>query len=801
MTNDYLLRFVNWNARSLANKKTDLEQLIYLYQPHIICITETWFNEKVNFSIYDYNIYRKDRPNGRGGGVAIMVKREILTSALEIKLSDPGMFCSTDYIGIRIKTIRGTLELVTIYSPIGAEPETQDWQELVGSTEPGVSRITCGDFNAHSCSWGSNKSSCRGNRLALAVEGLDMIPINDGVPTHISTLDRAKGNLDLVFVPTNVAPYCTFEVSNDSFSSDHLPVVFDILLRPSNSPPSAHRINTERVNWSDFRWNLGQAMNNEPLNAKTLPPDLRYKNIMEEILQKLIEHGAFIPGEKKGKRKSQPLWWNPECEKLVAIRREARKKYLDNQTLENLQDYKRINNKVKRDIRELKTKSFDDFCDNLDITSGSSNIWKTVKNMISRSRSGSVNVYTDPNSTVQKDMQNALVREDVEPVIFVPMEVTTLEDGRTANSRFTMTEFKVALDSCNLKSSPGLDGISYKMIKNFPNVIQEEFLDIFNEMFEAGTYPESWRDTLVKFIPKGGGGHRPISLTSCVTKLFERLIQGRLEYLAETLGWVPDFQFGFRRGRSSLDAVALLVTDIYRAFGERKNLMALALDIKGAFNSIRPGKVIEELITLDAPTRIINFVGFLISARNLYFSTKEEGPRKSGIGVPQGGVLSPFLFSVTLRKIADQLPRNVKIIMYADDVIIYAIGYEITELSNMLKEAFGNIKDWLINLGLEISVEKTQLTVFTRIRAESRKQHSITLGDQILQGSGVMKYLGIYLDQGLRWHPHINSLVVKANKTMNVLKVLARVSHGPSSSALLTVTKAMIITTLIRSFF
>lgn len=54
------------------------------------------------------------------------------------------------------------------------------------------------------------------------------------------------------------------------------------------------------------------------------------------------------------------------------------------------------------------------------------------------------------------------------------------------------------------------------------------------------------------------------------------MIQGRLEYLAETNRWLPDFQFGFRRGRSSLDAVAVLVLDIYRAYGRGEDLMPLA---------------------------------------------------------------------------------------------------------------------------------------------------------------------------------------------------------------------------------
>lgn len=98
-----------------------------------------------------------------------------------------------------------------------------------------------------------------------------------------------------------------------------------------------------------------------------------------------------------------------------------------------------------------------------------------------------------------------------------------------------------------------MDGITYEVIGKFPEATQQAFLENFNRMFEEGSYQETWRDTLVRFLPKGGGGFRHISLTSCLAKLFERIVQ--------------DFQFGLRRGRLTTDAVAVLVSDVNRAFG------------------------------------------------------------------------------------------------------------------------------------------------------------------------------------------------------------------------------------------
>lgn len=115
-------------------------------------------------------------------------------------------------------------------------------------------------------------------------------------------------------------------------------------------------------------------------------------------------------------------------------------------------------------------------------------------------------------------------------------------------------------------------------------------------------------------------------------------------WIAELNNWLPDFQFGFRKGTFSSAAVAVLVADINLAFGRSESLAALALDIKGAFNSIRPDRVLQKLGLLEAPAGLINFVGFFIIRRNLFFSLKSNISRVSGVGVPQWGALSPLLF-------------------------------------------------------------------------------------------------------------------------------------------------------------
>lgn len=99
------------------------------------------------------------------------------------------------------------------------------------------------------------------------------------------------------------------------------------------------------------------------------------------------------------------------------------------------------------------------------------------------------------------------------------------------------------------------------------------------------------------FIPKPEAkGFRPISVTSTMCRLYERLVQRRLEYLAERKDWIHSFQFGFRTVRSAMDCVATVTADILQGFGTGKSTLAFAIDIKDAFNSILPNFLIDNIM-------------------------------------------------------------------------------------------------------------------------------------------------------------------------------------------------------------
>ena len=163
-------------------------------------------------------------------------------------------------------------------------------------------------------------------------------------------------------------------------------------------------------------------------------------------------------------------------------------------------------------------------------------------------------------------------------------------------------------------------------------------------MFSDSKFPPSWRDTLVAFVPKvDTDKFRPISLTSTLYKTFERIVQKRLEFLAENRSWILLINLALKGGAPLCTAI-LVVADVLQGCGRAEGTLALALDVKGAFNAVLPGLLVRRLAGLGVPGRIVNFVNFLITKRVLYFSATDDAPRACGVGVPQGRcALSPLV--------------------------------------------------------------------------------------------------------------------------------------------------------------
>ena len=126
---------------------------------------------------------------------------------------------------------------------------------------------------------------------------------------------------------------------------------------------------------------------------------------------------------------------------------------------------------------------------------------------------------------------------------------------------FSLAELSTATSKLSSSTASGPDQIAYPLLKHLHESAQLLLLSFFNRSWSSHTFPSSWKPSTIIPIHKPGKPtsssslFRPISLTSCISKLFERLILFRLTFHLESNHLLSTCQAGFGPGRSSLDQI------------------------------------------------------------------------------------------------------------------------------------------------------------------------------------------------------------------------------------------------------
>merc|ERR1712048_1254524 len=139
---------------------------------------------------------------------------------------------------------------------------------------------------------------------------------------------------------------------------------------------------------------------------------------------------------------------------------------------------------------------------------------------------------------------------------------------------------------------------------------------------------------------------RPISLTSCVSKCFERMLAERLYYYAESLGIFDSQQAGFRKGRGCDDQIARIIQAIQDGFNKKKKAVLVLLDFSKAYDTVWRENLLMTMIEDGVPMIMVRWLFSFFQNRQaqVNFSGVLSKSRKFKQGLPQGSVLSPVLF-------------------------------------------------------------------------------------------------------------------------------------------------------------
>ncbi|GFY29834.1 probable RNA-directed DNA polymerase from transposon BS [Trichonephila clavipes] len=244
-----------------------------------------------------------------------------------------------------------------------------------------------------------------------------------------------------------------------------------------------------------------------------------------------------------------------------------------------------------------------------------------------------------------------------------------------------MTELKKALLQVHI-TSPGPDRITYTMLHHLNPDSLTNILSLFNRVWKKHCYPSSWREAIVIPILKPGKVatdpliYHPIAMTSCFCKTFERMS-------------------GFRKGRSTLDNIVYLESQIRDAFVRRNHLVSLFFDIEKAYDRTWRYGILRNLYDFGLRGNLPIFFNFLV-LRYFYVRIGHSSSHKfiQDQGVPQGSVLSVTFFNIHMSSTLNDLPPSVRGMLCVDDLQISCQGSDMRLIERQLQTTANRLVKW-----------------------------------------------------------------------------------------------------------
>jgi hypothetical protein len=518
----------------------------------------------------------------------------------------------------------------------------------------------------------------------------------------------------------------------------------------------------------------------------------QFKDIFTTILDK-----AAPIKEVRLKQRTEP-WMNSEILHDIRERDNLLYKFNKDRSKKDLYgEYKKLRNKIQRDIKKAKSEYL---LNELEANKNNSKqLWKHLKSLgYSEKRKGDGNTVLEIDGKlcfnpakiaqhfnefftgIASNLVDKLPRSSnlfsVNSSPFQDYYGSKLNNS-TKLSLGTVTEefIEKELRGLNAFKSTGLDNIPARFLKDGASILKKPITHIVNLSITTSTVPIDFKIAKVKPLFKKNkqtdvSNYRPISILNIVSKVLEKAIYIQLENYLIQNNLLYDYQSGFRQSFST-DSCLIHLLDSIKCQSSRGLYTGMVmLDLQKAFDTVNHAILLDKLkaMGLESVEWFRSYLSERTQVVNIGKSLSE--PLDVTCGVPQGSLLGPLLFLCYINDMEISVDSGCKLLLYADDSAILYSHKDPDVVAKKLECVLDSCNKWLVDNKLSLHPGKTECVIFgSRHKLKKVSNFSVQCTGHTISAQKSIKYLGIEIDQHLSGEEVAKHVICKANARLKFL--------------------------------
>ena len=460
-------------------------------------------------------------------------------------------------------------------------------------------------------------------------------------------------------------------------NSDHNQIHFDINVKSESKNKQTYKRNFHKGNYKDMRKYLAKLDWNNMLMNKTA---IECWNILKYEIESIID--KFVPFQKQGKR-CRKKHLSKEAIRKIMLKQTMWRVYRRTRKDEDYAKYKEALNAATTEIRQSKRSYEQKLACNIKNDSKSFYAYVRSKQNVQ----DKVGPLEDSAGNIIS--QGFLMAEDLNGYfssVFTKEDISSLPvaDAKFQGAKsdylgpLVVTPELVAKKIKAMKDnkSPGVDGIPPKLLMETVEQISIPLARVFNLSLKEGVVPFEWKEAnIIPLFKKGSRNksenYRPVSLTSVICKLLERLIKDHMVDFLVKHKLLNSSQHGFLKARSCLTNMLCFLEEITKWIDVGSPVDIIYLDFQKAFDKVPHQRLLLKLKAHGIGDSITDWIEqWLTDRRQRVVVDGEVSNWKSVLsGVPQGSVLGPILFLIYINDLDDSITSNV--LKFADDTKLF----------------------------------------------------------------------------------------------------------------------------------